>query len=157
MSKGDYFKAIDDYTALIGMQPEDAETHFRRGTAYAEEHQFDSAIGDYTEAIQRKDDYVDAYIARADALAKKADRDGAIKDYVALMKLLPEDKARLIESKLIENYRGRAQALTVVGKFDKAITDLSEVLRLRRNDINSRLARASATMRSARAVWPSMT
>ncbi len=142
VAKGDYSKAIEDYTELLKLQPENADIYFQRGTAYAKDYQPDRSLDDFTRAIQRKRDFVDAYVVRAAIYDGKHDRDEAIADYQALIKLLTEEKARPFEAKLIENYKGRASARAVMGKLDGAVADLTEVLNLRRGDVAARAMRA---------------
>jgi tetratricopeptide (TPR) repeat protein len=141
-AKGEYSKAIDDYTELLKLKPENADAYFQRGTAYAKDYQPEKSIADFTSAIQRRKDFIDAYIARAAIYDGKHDRDGAIGDYLALLRLLPEEKARPFEEKLVENYKGRASARAIVGKYDGAVADLSEVLHLRHGSIEALAARA---------------
>jgi len=141
-SKGDFEKAIKDYTELILLQPERAEVFYDRARAYTEKGEFEKAIADYTRAIARKADFVDAYAGRAAARESSFDRDGAISDYLTLIGLLPKNQSKALEPKLIEAYKGRARALASAGEFDKAIADLSAVIRLRPGDVDSLAVRA---------------
>ena len=50
--KGEFDKAIADYTESIRLNPQRAETYWGRGHAYAEKGEFDKAIADFTESIR---------------------------------------------------------------------------------------------------------
>ena len=50
--KGDYDKAIADYTEAIRLDPKNAEAYCNRGHAYEEKGDYDKAIADCTEAIR---------------------------------------------------------------------------------------------------------
>ena len=50
--KGDYDRAIDDYTQAIQLNPNDAYAYKNRGLAYNDKGDFDRTIEDYTQAIQ---------------------------------------------------------------------------------------------------------
>jgi tetratricopeptide (TPR) repeat protein len=142
LSKGDFDKAIEDYTEGIRLEPKNAEAYCSRGKAHAERGEHEEAVADYTQAIARNRDFVEAYRGRAAAREKKADRDGAIADYLELIRLLPKAEADALEPRLVEIYKGRAKALTDVMQFDKAIADFSEVIRRRPNDAESLRNRA---------------
>src|SRR2546423_7906198 len=49
--RGQYDKAIADYTTALHLKP-DAKTFYNRGVQYSAKGMFDAAIRDYTEAIQ---------------------------------------------------------------------------------------------------------
>ncbi len=142
LSKGDFGKAIEDYTELIRLQPEDAEAYCSRGKAYAEKGEYEKAAEDYKEALALDPDFVEAHRGRAAACEKKGDLDGAIDEYLKLIELLPEAEAEELEPKLVEFYKARAKARAEVGDRDKAVADLSEVLRLRPKDTEARRDRA---------------
>ena len=50
--KGDYDKAIADYTEAIRLDPKDAAAYYNRGTSYAHKGDYDKAIADYTEIAE---------------------------------------------------------------------------------------------------------
>jgi len=50
--KGEFDKAIADFTESVRLNPQCAETYCGRAYAYREKGEFDKAIPDYTEAIR---------------------------------------------------------------------------------------------------------
>jgi Flp pilus assembly protein TadD len=50
--KGQYDKAISDYTKAIEINPRDAVTYTNRGLAYAQKGQFEMACSDFKRACQ---------------------------------------------------------------------------------------------------------
>ena len=48
--------AIEAYSSVISLNPDDADAYYNRGAAYDHKGEFDNAIKDYTEAIKRKPD-----------------------------------------------------------------------------------------------------
>ena len=59
--KGDFDKAIADYTQAIRLDPKDAEAHFGRGCSYSKKGDHDKAIADFTDAIRLNPKHADAY------------------------------------------------------------------------------------------------
>ena len=51
-AKGDYDRAIADYTEAIRLDPKFADAYYERGAAYSAKGDYDRAIADYTEAIR---------------------------------------------------------------------------------------------------------
>ena len=88
-NKGQYDRAIADYTKAIQINPKRASAYNRRGVAYAKKGQYDSAIADYTKAIQINPNYAFAYNDRGVAYAKKGQYDRAIDDYTKALSINP--------------------------------------------------------------------
>ena len=88
--KGDYDKAIADYTEAIRLDPKFATAYYGRGVAYGEKGDYDKAIADYTEAIRLDPKLAEAYCSRGIAYANKGDYDKAIADYTEAIRLDPK-------------------------------------------------------------------
>ena len=65
--KGDYERAIKDYSKTIDLQPDLAEAHYNRGEAYYERREFARSIEDYSKAIDLQPDLAEAYYNRGEA------------------------------------------------------------------------------------------
>lgn len=63
-NKGDFDRAIADFTQAIQLNPKDAKPHVNRGNAYSDKGDFDHAIADYNEAIQLDPKFAFAYLNR---------------------------------------------------------------------------------------------
>ena len=51
-NKGEYDRAISDFTEAIRLDPKLASAYYNRGIAYENKGEHDKAIADYTEAIR---------------------------------------------------------------------------------------------------------
>jgi tetratricopeptide (TPR) repeat protein len=127
--KGDYDRAIGDFTqAIIKIDPEDEDYYLsgdayrQRGEAYARKKDYDRALGDFTQAIKINPEDGDAYLVRGAAYLDKKDYDRAIGDLTQAIKfyVLDEEYA----------YYCRGLAYSEKGQKDKAAADFEEVLNL---------------------------
>jgi tetratricopeptide (TPR) repeat protein len=64
MEEDKYDEAIEEFNNAIRLNPEDAESHFRRGECYFFKNDFDKAITDYSRAINLDPDSAQAYCFR---------------------------------------------------------------------------------------------
>ena len=69
--KGEYDKAIEDFTNAIKLKPDYAEAYNNRGNAWSEKGEYDKAIEDYTKAIALKPDFHEAYFNRGNAWSEQ--------------------------------------------------------------------------------------
>ena len=90
--KGDYDRAIADYTKVIELKPSWALPYRCRGEAYTGKGDYDRAIADYTKAIEIDPRTAYFYHDRGQAYEKKGDYDRAIADYTKAVKLQPENE-----------------------------------------------------------------
>ena len=65
--KGEYDRAIENYTQAIELNPNYAQAHNNRGAAHSEKGDWGHAIGDYTKAIDLKSDFVEPHYNRGEA------------------------------------------------------------------------------------------
>ncbi len=66
-----YWKAIDDYTKAIKLNPQDAAAYYNRGIAYDDLGEYQKAIDDYTKAIELAPQDASAYYYRGIAYGGK--------------------------------------------------------------------------------------
>lgn len=80
-NKGEYEKAIADYTRAIGIDTHSAEAYCSRGNSYFEIGKYEHALADYSKAIELNPDLADAYYGRGYALLKKGEYDRGWADF----------------------------------------------------------------------------
>ena len=119
--KGKPEKAIADFDAAIGLDPQSAETHRMRGLAWKEKGDFDQAIADFDAVIRLEPKDTQCYLMRGLAWEEKGDFDQAIASYDAAIRLEPRDA---------EAHLMRGLAWKEKGDFDKALADANEAIRL---------------------------
>ena len=87
-SKGDYDRAIVDYTEAIRLDPKYADAYGNRGNAYRDKRDLDRALADYNEALRIRPGAID-YFNRGTAYYVTAEYDRAIADYTEAIRLDP--------------------------------------------------------------------
>ena len=122
MDKGDFDKAIKDFTTAIELKPDFFVAYNNRGAAYGEKHDFDKAIQDFSTTIEIKPDYATAYNNRGNAYSRKGDFDTAIQNY---------DKAIELKPDYATAYNNRGNAYGDLGDFDTAIQDLTTTIEIK--------------------------
>lgn len=91
-NKGQYDRAIADYTQAIKLNPKFTYAYNNRGEAYDNKGQYDRAIADYTQAITLYPKDADAYGNRGVAYEKTGQRDKALADYRKAIEHRPGDR-----------------------------------------------------------------
>jgi lipoprotein NlpI len=82
--------AIEDYSKLIELKPDNATVYVDRGIARRAEGDCDGAIADYSKAAELKPDYARAYQARGLAKKSNGDLEGALADYAKAIEINPK-------------------------------------------------------------------
>jgi len=123
-----YDNAIANYSDAIRLNPNDAETYFNRGDAYANDGNYDKAIADFSEAIRLIPNGEKAYCCRGLAYGEKGDYCLSIADYSEAIRLSPDFAAVA--------YYGRSVTYENKGDLDSAVADLEAALRIDPNDSN---------------------
>jgi tetratricopeptide (TPR) repeat protein len=143
--EGKYPEAIDQFSAAIELDPQNAEVFFLRGrthydyavkmsideTGYTPEvvpflsaevtEQLRLAVDDYTSAVGLDPQYAKAYNNRGNARATLGDLQGAVEDYNAALEL---------DGSLTLTYYNRGLIQYKLGNYQEAITDLERYLEL---------------------------
>jgi tetratricopeptide (TPR) repeat protein len=168
---GSFAKRIYYCTAVIRLNPNDADAYARRGDAYAGLSNYEQAIADYMEAIRLNPEYAtmcedgnfarrihyctavirlnpndaDAYAKRGDVYARIGNYEQAIADYIEAIRLDPEyatmcgdSSARIAYCTAVirlspndaDAYAKRGKAYVDLGAYEQAIADYTEVIRL---------------------------
>lgn len=97
------------------------EEFVMRGTAFAEEGQFELAIQDFTEAIRMKPDYSTAFYNRGLTHTKLENYDEAISDFTSAISLVPEHQGAHV---------WRALSYTLLGRDPEAEADVTRAIEL---------------------------
>jgi TonB family protein len=87
--KGDYARAIADFSTLIQLDPNHAEAYLNRGSAYGQKDDLDRAIADFDRAIQLNPRLKTAHYNRGLAYKLKGDEDRARADFDKEEQLFP--------------------------------------------------------------------
>jgi tetratricopeptide (TPR) repeat protein len=101
--KGEYAKAIADYTEAIRLNPNNSLAYNNRGIAWATKGEYDKAIADFSQAL------------------------AADKPPVGVAFF---DKVLGVKSRNASTYYNRGNAWKSKGEYNKAITDYTETIRL---------------------------
>ncbi len=145
--KGNFDKAIEEYTEAIRLHPKFAQAYCNRGAAYADKGNIDKAIEDFTEFIRLDPKFAPAYCNRGMAYAKKGNFDKAIEDSTEAIRLDP---------KFAQAYNTRGWAYEQKKHSYKALSDYTEAIRL-----DPKVAPASENMtkltNKIRTTWSSPT
>lgn len=127
-NKGDYDRAISDYSSAIKISPNDHELWYERGRNYRFKKNYDLAIKDLTRAITLKPDYHGAYNNRGLAYRNLGKYNEAIRDYNRAVSLKPEYDIY---------YSNRGYAYFKMGKFIQALEDHDRAIRIDPSNGNS--------------------
>ena len=115
-SKGQWDKAIADFSEAIRLKPDFATAFNSRGNSYYGKGHFDRAIEDYDKAIELNPDLVEAFTNRGNVYRKKGQFDRAIKDYDKAIELKPVDG---------QIFANRGLAYEKKGAPDQALRDFT--------------------------------
>ncbi|MBU1195130.1 MAG: tetratricopeptide repeat protein [Proteobacteria bacterium] len=117
-----YPKAIDAFSKLIEIDPDNADAYKNRGVTYMKLENFDQAIQDLEKAKSLFPELKGLYSNLGVAWYYKKDYEKAIQNYNTEIAMAPENAIV---------YFNRALCLTELGKDAEAIEDLSKTLELR--------------------------
>jgi tetratricopeptide (TPR) repeat protein len=111
--------AIEDYTKIISIEPENADALARRGDAFLQKGEYDKAIADYDKTLEIKPDDFFTFYNRGRAYYKKGDYEKAIEDHTSELELQSRrDLGRL----------SRGSAYMKLEQYDEAIDDFNRAI-----------------------------
>ncbi|MCL1967418.1 MAG: tetratricopeptide repeat protein [Fibromonadales bacterium] len=109
--KGDYDKAIEDYTSAIEIINNNLYKALNdRGEAYTDKGDYDRAIEDYNAALKIKPDNFFTLNDRGYAYYKKGDYDQAIENFEAVLKIDPDNteaREELRKIRALKSFRSK--------------------------------------------------
>ena len=113
-AKGDYDRAIEDFSKAIGLNSGNATLFINRGNAYKGKGDLDHAITDYNEAIRLNPKSGNGYHYRGNAYEAKGEFDRALVDFNAVIRLHP---------KYLPGFLERGRIYLYCGQLDNAQSD----------------------------------
>jgi tetratricopeptide (TPR) repeat protein len=113
-----YSEAINLYTELIKIDPENYIVYNNRGNAYFYQGDFSKAVDDHSEAIRLNDNYAEAYANRGAVYAREKRFQKAIEDYKKAIELKPD---------LINAHMNLIEILIITGDFIEANKCLEQI------------------------------
>jgi tetratricopeptide (TPR) repeat protein len=134
-AKGEYDRAVEDYSEAIRIDPKYALAYIGRGTAWRAKGEYDRAIADHSEAVRLDPKDARAYNNRGTAWYAKGEYDRAIADYNEAIRLDPAYATA---------YYGRGTTSYAKGEYDRAIVDYNEAIRLDPKDATAYVGRGAA-------------
>ncbi len=132
---------IKQYEQITRDNPRDVEMWHILAGLYREAESWDKAIAAESQAIQRHPKYAVAFWGRGKAKVAKEDYAGAVDDFTSSIKLFESRGGIEIyltleqpSEEYIDCYRSRGVAQAHLNRYPDGITDLSNALRLRKDD-----------------------
>ena len=129
--KGDYDRAIANYTEALKLKPNYAFAYGNRGLSFLRKEDYDKAIADFNQALKLKLDKLDnakVYINQGLAYVGKKDYDKAIADYTQAVKLKPD---------YADAYNNRGDAYFNKKNYEEAIADYTQAIKLKSDDADA--------------------
>lgn len=120
-AKGDFDRAIADYTEAVRVDPRFVFGHLNRGWAHNEKREYSSAIVNLNEAIRLDPRLAAAWNQRGIALRNQGQLDMALADFTQAIRLAP---------KYARAYAGRGRTQIERHEPEKALADLDIAVKL---------------------------
>ena len=119
--KGEFSRAIDDFTRLMEIGPNHicADAYKYRGVVYLQKGERDCAIRDFSEAIELNPNHIDAYYDRAMIYMKKGNHELAVEDFRKVVQL----HVGYTLNPIVQYYHGIAWLF--LGEWETARRDLT--------------------------------
>jgi tetratricopeptide (TPR) repeat protein len=118
--KGNYDRAVAEFTRAIALEPGYAGAYLSRGLAYKDKGDYNRAIEDCNMAIALKPDYADAYYVRGDTYYDD-DYESAIADY---------DRAIALDPDFADAYAKRGETFFDHADYGRAVADFDTAISL---------------------------
>ena len=121
-TRGEFDRAVSEFTEAISLDPKMAEAYYNRGRIYSSNREeYDIAIADFEKAIEIDPTYAWAYHSRAVAHIHKKNYERAIADF---------NEAIRLDGKMAVSYLGRGNAYEEKGEYQTALADYDEAIRI---------------------------
>lgn len=113
-NRGDYTRAVEDFTRAIKIDPRYADAYNNRGVAYGYLGDHEKAVRDYDRAIEINPDHANAYFNRGVDRGELGDSVQAVRDF---------DQAIRIDPQYADAYYFRGVVRAMSGDQDQAVED----------------------------------
>ncbi|GLH81075.1 hypothetical protein SSBR45G_59840 [Bradyrhizobium sp. SSBR45G] len=117
MTKLDFDKAIETFTAAIAADPDNAYLVDRRGIVHQRKGEDDLAVADYNLALQKRPTFAAPYNNRGTIQLRHGALQSALDDFNAAVRYAP---------KMYVAYSNRGHVRTLMKDFDGALSDFDE-------------------------------
>jgi tetratricopeptide (TPR) repeat protein len=119
-ARGQYQRAIENYSEAIRIKPDYAQAYYNRGVTYAAIGQHQHAVEDYDKAIRIRPNSAADYTSRGMVYNNLGQYQRAIEDY---------NKAIYLKPFYALTYNNRGNVYTNLGQYRRAIEDYNEAIR----------------------------
>ena len=171
MDLGHLDEAAADLSEAIRINPRFAVAFYNRGIAWRDQQQIDKAFADFSEAVRIDPGYSNAHAELGHVLRLKGEGEEAIKELSRSIDLDPTNDTAFLNRAICfaaiekydqaildldaylrlksdnDAYRFRGTLLNEAGRFDEAIKDFGEAIRLDPADAGAYAGRAESWMR----------
>lgn len=131
--QGAFDLAVADFTAALGLAPDDAPLRVLRANALFMTRDYGAAVADYDAALTRRPTEATYLTLRGNARRLAGDHDGAVRDFTA---------ALAVDDGLFEALLNRGAAYRALGNYRAALDDFARAAALGPNDPRPRTAGA---------------
>jgi tetratricopeptide (TPR) repeat protein len=126
--RGNYTKAIADFTKVLELDPKYPDGYFARGYSYHSSQKYDLAINDYSEAIRLKPEPTGELVNRGMIYSEIKEMAKSKADFNSALEIL--NRQLPLCSKDYDLYLTRAVAFRELGEIDKSIADFYQSIQL---------------------------
>ncbi|HEY2828216.1 MAG TPA: tetratricopeptide repeat protein [Pirellulales bacterium] len=140
-AKKNWDLAIEDFTALMRLQPDQSKYYLMRGDAWLEKKETDKALADLNEAVTRDENPAFALLKRGYLWAQRKELDKALADFNEALGHDLDDSAKAE----VLSYRG--SVYLDQNDFDKSFADFDAALKLDPRNATNFVLRGSAYYR----------
>lgn len=137
-SKGNYTRAVVEFTKLLQLKPADALAFYNRGNSYYQMNDLDKALSDFNESLKIMPNNYLALMNRGNIFSQLKRYNEAIADY---------DKALALNPSEFLIYFNRGIAFGRRGSLTKALDDLTKAIRLKPDDAMAYASRGDVLFR----------
>lgn len=138
-NKGEYDKAIEDYSKVCELEPDSAEAFHNRAKAWDDKGDFDAAIQDYNKALELSPGHADTNINLADLLATCPNEDCRDGERAVQCAIRACESTDWRNGSYIDTL---AAAYAETGDFDKAVEYQTRALELADEDYDEAVGKS---------------